>query len=543
MHYTAGTGLTAPADVTYGYDANGRVKTRVDGSGTSTYTYDDLGHLTSVVNTAGGGTISYTYDLAGALKTMVNGIGTTTYGYDNAHQLTSMNYPQSTSTLLAVFANNGDGRRTDAWMQSNSTHTVWAAHSHTAYDSSGRVTHVTGQTGPATGPTTVLDQSACYAAGSVAPACSTATTADRSKLVWIKDNLTGEVTSYGYDDHARLTTTTVTGGTNPRTFTFGYDAAGNRTSASVTGTSPTSQTLTFNAGNQITSTGYSYDGSGNQTAAPARTATPNRTVTFNAAGQQTQAAVGSGASASTSTYTYAGTNQNEVLSETATGATASTYTLTYGRPDAQGLPEIESVGYHDSQQTGTGYVFHDPTGAPVMLQSAAGVTCLYMYDITGSPTALTTSYNTISYTLLFDPYGAAVRTDGGSGNGGTTYNPYLFHRGIQDRVTKLLKFGGRWYDTSLGSWTQQDQLNAPLDPANANRYAYVADDPINNLDPTGQVCTASDFYESGFEIFTGFFTTVGGVATSEVVVGIAGTVVGVALIWHATNRLTSCSGG
>lgn len=34
-------------------------------------------------------------------------------------------------------------------------------------------------------------------------------------------------------------------------------------------------------------------------------------------------------------------------------------------------------------------------------------------------------------------------------------------------------------------WTQQDSLDAPLDPVNANRYAYAGADPINNYDPTG----------------------------------------------------------
>lgn len=29
-------------------------------------------------------------------------------------------------------------------------------------------------------------------------------------------------------------------------------------------------------------------------------------------------------------------------------------------------------------------------------------------------------------------------------------------------------------------------MDAPLDPSNANRYAYAADDPINGSDPTGR---------------------------------------------------------
>jgi len=44
-----------------------------------------------------------------------------------------------------------------------------------------------------------------------------------------------------------------------------------------------------------------------------------------------------------------------------------------------------------------------------------------------------------------------------------------------------------------GTWTQQDTLDTPLDPGNANRYGFAGGDPINNSDPTGKeisVCGA-----------------------------------------------------
>lgn len=51
--------------------------------------------------------------------------------------------------------------------------------------------------------------------------------------------------------------------------------------------------------------------------------------------------------------------------------------------------------------------------------------------------------------------------------------------------TGWVKYGQRWYNAGTGRWTQMDTLDAPLDPANANRYAYAANDPINNADPLG----------------------------------------------------------
>jgi len=124
-----------------------------------------------------------------------------------------------------------------------------------------------------------------------------------------------------------------------------------------------------------------------------------------------------------------------------------------------------------------------------MLRTSNGIQTLYVSDGIGNPVALLTDYSTQSYAYKYDPYGAAVLTAGGS-NGGTQQNPYLFKGGIQDRTTGWVHFGARWYDPATGRWTQQDTLDNPLNPANANRYAYASDDPINFSDLTGLFCLA-----------------------------------------------------
>ncbi len=73
-----------------------------------------------------------------------------------------------------------------------------------------------------------------------------------------------------------------------------------------------------------------------------------------------------------------------------------------------------------------------------------------------------------------------------SGGSGYVDNPYTYAGGIGSHTTQLIKFGARWYDPTTGTWTQQDTLNAPLDPHNGNRYIYAADNPINSADPTGR---------------------------------------------------------
>ncbi|GAB2853838.1 hypothetical protein GCM10027024_32090 [Microbacterium insulae] len=130
---------------------------------------------------------------------------------------------------------------------------------------------------------------------------------------------------------------------------------------------------------------------------------------------------------------------------------------------------------------------NDPvTGQPLMLRTSTGAVSLYVYDGTGNPTAILRDVTGTGYVYTYDPYGLATLsyTSGGSGTG---QNPFLFKGGIQDRATGWVHYGNRWYNPTTGRWTQQDTLDAPIDPQNANRYAYAGCDPINNIDPTGQL--------------------------------------------------------
>ena len=454
--------------VTSTYSDAGQVTNRVDGSGTTTYTFDQLGRLTATANTAGGGTISYTYDQASNLTSTTDSRGTTTNSFDASGVVTQMSYPKGGAHQVLAFATDNQGRRTDEWLQSNIAHTTWAAHTQTSYDTSNRVSHVVAQSGTGNASyTTVVDQTYCYNSASAAPTCATGATTDRSKVQWTSDAISGITSTYTYDTSGRLTGVTQTG-TGANTYAYTYDSNGNRLTATVTGAAPSSQTLTANAANEVTSTGYTFDGTGNMTADPAGA------YNYNGAEQLTSAIK----HGNTITYTYAGTAQNEVLSETGPGGT---YHLAYGRDDAQGQPIVEQF----QANAGTAYVESDPvTGQPLMLHTSSDIAALYIYDGTGSPVGLLTDYATTAYIYSFDPYGVPVVTAGGTGSG-IQQNPYLFKGGIQSRALGWVHYGARWYNPTTGRFTQQDTLDTPLNPANANRYAYAADDPINNSDPTG----------------------------------------------------------
>ena len=60
--------------------------------------------------------------------------------------------------------------------------------------------------------------------------------------------------------------------------------------------------------------------------------------------------------------------------------------------------------------------------------------------------------------------------------------------GYLDSSTGLYKFGTRYYDPTHGRWTQQDPVEGSLGDLNAaNRYTYAGDDPVNEVDPSGEI--------------------------------------------------------
>ena len=86
-----GPGGTLISTYHYVYDANGNItsclETTPQGAKTTTYTYDKLNRLISVVYPDERGTVTYTYDAAGNRTRMVTPQGTTNYKYDADNRL------------------------------------------------------------------------------------------------------------------------------------------------------------------------------------------------------------------------------------------------------------------------------------------------------------------------------------------------------------------------------------------------------------------------------------------------------------------------
>lgn len=135
--------------------------------------------------------------------------------------------------------------------------------------------------------------------------------------------------------------------------------------------------------------------------------------------------------------------------------------------------EIESDG------TSTGYVY-GPRGLVAILhgeQSHAVVT-----DARGSVRAVHDHSGRLVARFDYDPYG---QTRPGMDNGPVADRMRYRYTGQEfDPRTGLYDYGARLYDPRLARFLQLDPAGQTPSP-----YAYVADDPINAVDPDGAVIT------------------------------------------------------
>jgi RHS repeat-associated protein len=178
------------------------------------------------------------------------------------------------------------------------------------------------------------------------------------------------------------------------------------------------------------------------------------------------------------TYRYAGTTQDELVHQSfPTGS----IDYVYGRTGQAGLPLIQSI----TKDAQTVYLDYDAGGTPQVFTTDTGVENFYVFDGSiGNILGLINAAGTVTATYSYDPYGDYSTTSSTGSAAGL--NPYRTASGIYDRTTNWIKFGQRWYNPNTGRFTQQDSIERLTNPAQGNRYAYAADNPINTIDPTGK---------------------------------------------------------
>jgi RHS repeat-associated protein len=460
--YHGDTGCTSTATcITFSYDANGNLTSRVDNTGTTSYVYDAMNRTTDKYTSTGANPCSgwagmhLTFDPVGNLATYCDAGGTVTYTYDPVNNLTKLAEPGGNCTSTPVvnpcttFGYDSNNRRHTITYPSGEAITI-------DYTNAGVEKDVIAKRPSGT---TFLSRTYSYIK----------TSTDRNVLQSVTDQA-GTTTSYAYDTLNRLHTAT----TGSIITTYNYDAGGNRTSLAQTsastiyygynnademcwtGTTSGSGCTTTPAGD----TAYTYDGDGNLTAAGATA------YTYNYKNQTTQ--IGA------TTFNYAGPSQTERVTAGTTSYVDS--------PLGTAVQTTSSTSL---------YTTRDPNGNLISLRQGAGSSSTnnyYTLDTLGSVLAATGPTGLADLgTYTYDAYGQTTSTGGTS----PTTNPYRYTGGVYDPTT-VTKLGQRYLNSGLGRWTQRDPVPGFISsPSAMDRYDYVGDDPLNGTDSNGSCFSVS----------------------------------------------------
>lgn len=469
----------------YAYDASGRLHllARPDGS-TSTYTYDDAGRTTNIHASAAGSTdVQFEYDPNGRRTKMVDVTGTSTYSYDDAGRLI---HEQDGGGAGLAYAYDDAGRLT--------TVTYPGGHDVTyTYDAAGQMASVTDW----------LDNETAFA--------------------WNSDGLllsqtygNGVQQSRTYDDVGRTTGIATTGpGGAIAEFTYAYDHAGQLISDSLLdpiSSTPASRMYAYDSIGQLGEVAdVTSTGSFAATSAGALTQTKyGDGLSYNTAQQLTEF---DSFSAPTTTFGYDG-NGARTESVLAAHGTAPAATTTYGYDPAGALESVEvpattltsgvSLGYTSDgdglRQTRTDgtdtqdFVWQSSRGLPLLVDDGehsyiygpslapiaqigdATGTVTYLHgDLIGSTRVITDDNGDVVGTSRYDEYGNRIQV------AGPTDSAIGYSGALTDPDSGLVYLRARDYDPSTMQFLAVD----PAVDSTRQPYAYVANNPLTQTDPTG----------------------------------------------------------
>jgi RHS repeat-associated protein len=448
--------------VAYTYDGNGNQLTMVDSTGTTTRTYDALNRvLTKTVPVIG--TTAYTYDITqgftagysgersvdpknntvlkvtdkvGRLYSVTDGTGTTTYTYYDNGSRESVTYGNGAKeeyyylegTLLSELIN----RRPDNSMMDMYIYDYDAAHNQTS----------------------------------------------KSEIV---NNVEIGETDYTYDTLNRLLTVTEPSG---RVTTYNYDAAGNRSSETITaGNDTTLSTYVCDSQDRLTSIterlngviqnvdNYAYDYNGNEltdTLFQYVDGIPQAPVvqitnTYDVFNELVQSITGG----TTTVNTYNGDGLRVVKS---VDSIATRYLYEYD----QVVLETDNTGNETAQNV---------YGTNLLVRVIGNESYQYFYNGHADVTALIdASTGNISATYYYDPFGNIISITG-------TVSNSIRYAGYQyDDETGFYYLNARMYDPKVARFLQEDTVTGnPNDPLSLNLYTYVRNNPIIYSDPTGHM--------------------------------------------------------
>ena len=239
-----------------------------------------------------------------------------------------------------------------------------------------------------------------------------------------------------------------------RSATYTYDLVGNRTDHSATYYSGGGNRLNTFDGWTLT-----YDADGNVTQ-KSKTGT-TQTFTWNAFGQLTQVVV----NGVTTTYGYDGLGRR--VRKTVNG-TATRYLY-----DGDNLVvEMTASGTPIRW-----YSYYPGIDRPhAMRRESDGAMFYYLQEVPGHVRGLVSASNVLVDSYEYDPFGQPIATSE------SAPQPFRFAGREYDTETGLYFMRARYYDPALGRFLSEDPIGLQ---GGINSYAYAANDPVNMTDPFG----------------------------------------------------------
>jgi RHS repeat-associated protein len=280
----------------------------------------------------------------------------------------------------------------------------------------------------------------------------------------------------------RISAKTETIGGKKTVYTYTYDQAGRLTVVKQNGAAFSSYTYDTNS-NRLTATTTSGTVDGTYDAQDRLLTYGNSSYAYGANGELASQTVGS----QTTSYRYDvlgnliavilpnGTNINYIvdaknrrIGKEVNGALVSGFMYDGGRIVAQlnGSNAIVSQFIYGSGNTAPDYM------------TSGGMTYRVFSDQLGSPRlVVNTATGQIAERVDYDEFGKVI-SDTNPG-----FQPFGFAGGLYDHDTKLVRFGARDYNPSVGRWTTKDPII--FGGGDTNLYGYVLNDPLNIQDPSG----------------------------------------------------------
>ena len=310
------------------------------------------------------------------------------------------------------------------------------------------------------------------------------------------ENPIDETRQYTYDSHGRLTQDVVTDNLvvidpeeegpqeNTQTFTYTYDAAGNR------------------IGENGPDGAVSYTYNGLSQLEGMESAAEEVTYAYDERGNRIRENNVTEGTAKTNTYAVTG----ELLSvsqETAEG-TAVLQTNDYDEA-GQRIRRLEGNAEKTWHYDDEGSILFTEDGSGVLAVHVNGASGnligayrtdnsgsrydTYHKDIQGSTSAVTASDGSLAALYRYSDFGEVEEAADPAID-----NDICYTGAVYDRTTGLHYLNARYYDPGTANFLSQDTYRGGLmDEKQWNLYAYCANDPVNYSDPTGHFAVAVAF--------------------------------------------------